>query len=58
MPYYSTLQQLLPSAVLIPGNDLIAEFGPEIRNTVISVLKDQVEPEAALAALLEEIPAP
>ncbi len=58
MSYYSTLQQLLPSAVLIPSNDLIAEFGPEIRNTVISVLKDQVEPETALAALLEKIPAP
>lgn len=58
MSYYSTLQQLLPSAVLIPGNDLIAEFGPEIRNTVISVLKDQVEPETALAALMEEIQAP
>jgi len=58
MPYYSTLQQLLPSAVLIPGNDLIAEFGPEMRDAVVSVLKDQVEPEAALAALLEEIPAP
>jgi len=58
MPYYTTLQQLLPAAVLLPGNDLLDDLGPEIRDAVISVLKDQVEPEDALSLLLEKIEAP
>jgi len=49
---------LLPSAVLLPGSDLLNDLGPEIRDAVISVLKDQLEPTAALAALLEEIQGP
>ncbi len=57
-PFYSTLQQLLPAAVLLPGNDLLDDLGPEIRDAVISVLKDQVEPVDALSALLEEIQGP
>lgn len=57
-PYFTTLQQLLPSAVLLPGNDLLDDLGLEIRDAVISVLKDQVEPTAALTALLEEILGP
>ena len=57
-PFYSTLQQLLPAAVLLPGNDLLDDLGPEIRDAVISVLKDQVEPADALSALLEEIQGP
>ena len=57
-PFYSTLQQLLPAAVLLPGNDLLDDLGPEIRDAVISVLKDQVEPAVALSALLEEIQGP
>ena len=57
-PFYSTLQQLLPAAVLLPGNDLLDGLGPEILDAVISVLKDQVEPEVALSALLEEIQGP
>jgi len=58
MPYYATLQKLLPAAVLIPGNDLLADLGPEIKNAVVAVLKDQVTPEAALDALREQIPSP
>jgi ABC-type glycerol-3-phosphate transport system substrate-binding protein len=58
MPYYATLQKLLPAAVLIPSNDLQAELGPEIRNAVVAVLKDQADPQAALEALLGQIPAP
>jgi len=57
-PFYSTLQQLLPAAVLLPGNDLLDDLGPEIRDAVISVLKDQVEPAVALSAILEEIEGP
>ncbi len=57
-PFYSTLQQLLPAAVLLPGNDLLDDLGPEIRDAVVSVLKDQVEPADALSALLEEIQGP
>ena len=57
-PFYPTLQKLLPAAVLIPSNKLIAELGPDIRTAVVSILKDQVDPEVALAVLLEEIPAP
>lgn len=57
-PFYSTLQQLLPAAVLLPGNDLLDDLGPEIRDAVISVLKDQVEPADALSVLLEEIQGP
>ncbi len=57
-PYFATLQKLLPTAVLLPDNDLQNEFGPDIRDAVVSVLKDQIEPEAALAALLEAIQGP
>jgi len=57
-PFYSTLQQLLPAAALLPGNDLLDDLGPEIRDAVVSVLKDQVEPADALSALLEEIQGP
>ncbi len=57
-PYFATLQQLLPSAVLLPDNDLLDDFGAEIRDAVVRVLKDQIEPAAALSALLEEIQGP
>ncbi|RLD04932.1 MAG: hypothetical protein DRI65_09835 [Chloroflexota bacterium] len=58
LPFYTTLQQLLPAAVLMPGNDLLDDLGPVIRDAVTSVLKDQVEPTVALSALLEEIQGP
>ncbi|MCD6424516.1 MAG: extracellular solute-binding protein, partial [Anaerolineales bacterium] len=58
LPFYTTLQQLLPAAVLMPGNDLLDDLGPVIRDAVTSVLKDQVEPTIALSALLEEIQGP
>lgn len=57
-PYYTTMQQLLPAAVLMPGNELLDDFGPEIRDAVISVLKDQVEPADALAIFMEEVQVP
>ncbi len=57
-PFYTTLQQLLPAAVLLPGNDILDDLGPEIRDAVISVLKDQVEPVDALATFMEEISEP
>lgn len=56
--FYTTLQQLLPAAVLLPENDLLEEIGPDIRDGVISVLKDQIDPEDALSAVLEEIQGP
>lgn len=54
-PYYTTLQKLLPAAVLLPETDLLDDLGPDIRDAVISVLKDQVEPVDALATFMEEI---
>jgi ABC-type glycerol-3-phosphate transport system substrate-binding protein len=56
--FYSTLQQLLPSAVLIPDIDMLNELGPEIRNAVVAVLKDQTEPTIALADLVRAIQGP
>jgi len=56
--FFSTLQQLLPSAVLIPNISLVDELGPEIRDAVVAVLKDQTEPAIALADLLEVIQGP
>jgi ABC-type glycerol-3-phosphate transport system substrate-binding protein len=56
--FYSTLQQLLPSAVLIPDIDLLHELGPEIRDAVVAVLKDQAEPTIALADLVGAIQGP
>ena len=56
--YYSTLQQLLPSAVLIPDLDTLSALGPEVRDAVVAVLKDQVEPAEALAPLQESFPDP
>jgi len=57
-PFYTTLQQLLPAAVLVPGNDLLDDLGSDLRDAVTSVLKDQVEPTDALSTLLEEIQGP
>lgn len=57
-PFYATLQQLLPAAVLLPGNDLLDDLGPAVRDAVVGVLKDQIEPIAALAILMEEIQGP
>jgi ABC-type glycerol-3-phosphate transport system substrate-binding protein len=56
--FYSTLQQLLPSAVLIPDIHLLDKLGPEVRDAVVAVLKDQAEPTSALADLLEAIQGP
>lgn len=55
-PFYTTLNQLLPSAILIPDSELQSELGPRVRDAVVSVLKDQVEPAAALEALLGNFP--
>lgn len=57
-PYYGTLQKLLPAAVLMPGNSLLAEIGPYLKNAAVSVLKDQVDPQAALDVLFAEISTP
>ncbi|MCJ7733063.1 MAG: extracellular solute-binding protein, partial [Anaerolineales bacterium] len=45
---FATLQQLLPSAVLLPGEELLIKLGPVIRDAVVGVLKDQIEPQTAL----------
>jgi ABC-type glycerol-3-phosphate transport system substrate-binding protein len=58
MPYYATLQQLLPAAVMVPSNNLQAEYGPAVKDAVVAVLKDQIDPADAIEVLLEEIPAP
>ncbi|MCJ7715342.1 MAG: extracellular solute-binding protein [Anaerolineales bacterium] len=56
--FFPNLQQLLPSAVLIPNIDLVDELGPEIRDAVVAVLKDQIEPAIALTELLDIIQSP
>jgi ABC-type glycerol-3-phosphate transport system substrate-binding protein len=57
-PYFATLQKLMPAAGLVPGNDLVGVIGQPIRDAVVSVLKDQVEPSSAVGALLAKIQAP
>ncbi len=54
-PYYSTLERLLPAAVLVPDGELEAAIGPAIRDAAVQVLKDQVAPEAALETLLGKV---
>ena len=56
--FFSTLQQLLPSAVLIPNLDIVDELGPGIRDAVLAILKDQIEPAIALSELLDNIQGP
>ena len=51
--YYSTLGQLLPAAVLIPDRYHLHEFGSGIRDAVVAVLKDQVEPLIVISDLVE-----
>jgi ABC-type glycerol-3-phosphate transport system substrate-binding protein len=53
--YFSTLEKLLPAAIVMPGEDLAAALGPPVRDAVVEVLKDQVDPETALESLLAEI---
>jgi ABC-type glycerol-3-phosphate transport system substrate-binding protein len=50
--YYSTLGQLLPSAVMLPSRETLSEVGPLVREAVVSVLKDQANPSAVLNELL------
>jgi ABC-type glycerol-3-phosphate transport system substrate-binding protein len=54
-PYYSTLNKLLPAALLVPEGDLESIIGPAIRDAVVEVLKDQVDPEEALETLMGEV---
>lgn len=54
-PYYSTLEKLLPAAVLVPDGDLASILGPAVRDAVVGVLKDQVDPEVALETLLGKV---
>ncbi len=42
-------QQILPQSVLPPEQDVLMVLGPEVRDAVVAVLKDQVPPETALA---------
>ena len=55
---YSTISQLLPTAVLIPDLGTSKEIGLDIRDAVVAVLKDQVEPSTALADLFESTQVP
>ena len=55
---YSTISQLLPSAVLIPDLGISKEIGLDIRDAVVAVLKDQIEPSTALAELFESTQVP
>ncbi len=55
---YPVLQKLLPTAILIPGSDELAEIGPPLREAVVGVLKDQQAPEAMVSALMEKIAIP
>ena len=52
MPYYPMLEKLLPVAVLAPEEDAV---GLAVRDAVVAVLKDQVDPETALETLLVEV---
>lgn len=54
--HYTVLGQLLPFAEMVPGLEIQSDYGPALRDAVVSVLKDQVEPEAALEVLREEFP--
>jgi multiple sugar transport system substrate-binding protein len=54
--YYQTLSQLLPFSKLIPDLEVQDALGPEIRDAVVSVLKDQVEPADALDVLMAGFP--
>ena len=50
---YSTISKLLPSAILIPDPELSKEIGLDIRDAVVAVLKDQVEPSAAFSEYIK-----
>lgn len=54
-PYYSSLMKLLPAAVLVPEGDLEDSIGPAVRDAVVQVLKDQVDPQEALDTLIEVV---
>jgi len=54
-PYYATFEKLLPAAVLVPEEELTSDLGPPIRDAVVEILKNQVEPEAVLETLLEKV---
>ena len=55
---FSALKQLLPSAVLLPGNAVLDDLGPPLRDAVTGILKDQELPDVMVAALLEKIQGP
>ena len=55
-PDYAILEKLLPAAVVQPDSDLKTVLGPAVRDAVVDVLKEQVDPEDALRTLLERVP--
>jgi hypothetical protein len=53
--YYHILERLLPAAVVVPEGDLGFSLGQPVRDAAVQVLKDQIEPDAALESLLEQV---
>ena len=48
------LEQVLPSAQILPSQNVLDTLGSLVRDAVVSILKDQVTPEEALLIFNEE----
>ncbi len=46
-PEHSLLGKILPSAKLIPPQDILNTVGPKVRDATVSILKDKADPETA-----------
>ena len=51
---WGVLEQVLPSAQILPSQNVLDTLGPLVRDAVVSILKDQVTPEEALLIFNEE----
>jgi len=52
------LNQVIPSAQLIPSLDIVTTLGPVLQKATVDILKEQVDPVTAASAAVEELSAP
>jgi len=54
----SLVNLIVPSAQILPANDVLAVIGPALQKATVEVLKEQTDPKAAAQQALDSLSAP
>ena len=54
-PELTVIEQLLPAAKAVPPQDTLSQVGPAVSESVLAVLKDQVDPDQAATQVLDRL---